>query len=81
MSARFRRGKQQQLWAPDELPPTHRFCNTCESYYSLESGAGCTWCSSGLHARAEARIFANRWLIAQFPEKARTMPRASYAYF
>ena len=28
---------------------------------------------------AEAVRFANVWLVAQFPWKARTMPRASYA--
>ena len=35
------------------------------------------YCASGGHARAEAARFANGWLVAQFPQKIRTMPRAS----
>ena len=67
-----RRRPQLQLWAPGELQVTHL---RCLGVYRVDRG--CTWRASGSHALAEAARFANGWLIAQFPEKIRTMPRAS----
>ena len=71
------RNPQMDLWRPEELPVTHRRCFTCRGVYRVDRG--CLWCASGGHVRAEAARFANGWLVAQFPSKARTMPRAAYA--
>ena len=71
------RRDQLELWQPHELPVTHRRCRKCLGVHRVDKG--CLWCASGGHARAEAARFANGWLVAQFPWKARTMPRASYA--
>ncbi len=71
------RRAQLELWAPHELLVTHRRCSTCLGVYRVDKG--CLWCASGGNARAVAARFANGWLVAQFPSKARTMPRAAYA--
>ena len=72
-----KRSGQMELWKPEELPVTHRRCPECLGVYRVDKG--CLWCASGGHARAEAARFANGWLVAQFPSKARTMPRAAYS--
>lgn len=77
MAKRNRKGAQLELWAPHELPVSHRRCRECLGVYRVDRG--CLWCASGGHARAEAARFANAWLVAQFPWAARTMPRACYA--
>ncbi len=71
------RRAQLELWAPHELPVTHRRCPECLGVHRVDRG--CLWCASGGHTRAEAARFANGWLVAQFPWEARSMPRASYA--
>ena len=71
------RNPQLPLWRPEEMPASHRRCPACLGVHRLDTG--CLWCASGGHARAEAARFANGWLVAQFPQKARTMPRAAYA--
>ena len=71
------RNPQMDLWRPEELPVSHRRCPECRGVYRVDKG--CLWCGSGGHTRAEAARFANGWLVAQFPGKARTMPRAAYA--
>ena len=70
------RNPQKELWRPEELPVTHLRCPECLGLH--RANRECGWCASGGHARAEAARFANAWLVAQFPWKARTMPRASY---
>ena len=72
-----KRSRQMELWRPEELPVTHRRCPECLGVHRVDKG--CLWCASGGHARAEAARFAHGWLVAQFPWKARTMPRAAYA--
>ena len=69
--------RQPELWLPHEMPASHRRCPQCLGVHRLDTR--CLWCASGGHARAEASLFANGWLVAQFPNLARTMPRASYA--
>ena len=71
------RNPQLELWGPDELPVSLRRCPECRGVYGVDRA--CLWCASGGHARAQAARFANGWLVAQFPVKARTMPRAAYA--
>ena len=66
------RSRQMEPWRPEELPVTHRSCPECLGV------KGCLWCASGGHAPAEAALFANGRLAAQFPRKARTLPRAGY---
>lgn len=81
MSARRSRGPEQpELWQPHELPRTHAPCRTCGSFVRIDEPT-CNWCAGVYHLRAEARFFANRWLVAQFPSKACNMPRASFAPF
>ena len=70
------RNPQMELWNPEELPVSHRRCLECLGVYRVDKG--CLRCASGGHARAEAARFANAWLVAQFPRKARTKPRAAY---
>ena len=70
-----RRRPQLELWAPGELQVTHLRCPGCLGVYRVDRG--CIWCATGDHALAKAARFANGWLVAQFPEKIRTMPRAS----
>ena len=72
-----RHSVQMELWKPEELPVSHRRCPECLGVSRVDKG--CRWCATGGHARAEAARFANGWLVAQFPGKARTMPRAAYA--
>ena len=67
--------RQLELWRPGELPPSHRRCRECLGVYRIDRG--CLWCASGGHARAEASRFANGWLIAQFPDRRRTLPAGS----
>ena len=77
MPSRNPKRRQLELWAPQELPVSHRRCAECRGVYRVDKG--CLWCASGGHARAQAARFANGWLVAQFPWKARTMPRAAHA--
>ena len=62
----------------DLFPQTVRVesCEGCGGLFNVS--LGCRWCASGGHLRAEAARFRNRWEIAQFPERARLMPRACY---
>ena len=71
------RSPQKELWRPEELPVSHRRCPEWRGVYRVDKG--CLWCASGGHARAQAARFANGWLVAQFPYKTRTMPRAAFA--
>ena len=52
-----------------------RTCTGRAAWASTASTAAAP--GAGGHALAEAARFANGWLITQFPEKIRTMPRAS----
>ena len=77
MPSRNPKRRQLELRAPRELPVSHRRRAGCLGVHRVDKG--CPWCASGGHARAQAARFANGWLVAQFPSKARTMPRAAYA--
>lgn len=64
--------KQLQLWEPRQLQETHCRCATCGGMVRMDKD--CNWCRLGGHDRATAVVFRDCWLIAQFPERSRSMP-------
>ena len=72
-----RKTRPPELWQPHEMPQSHQRCPRCLGRRRVDRP--CPWRASRDHDRAEAKRFANGWLVARFPRLARTMPRASYS--
>ena len=59
------RRRQEELWAPGELPAIHARCPECLGLYAIRHG--CRWCATGGHDRAEASLLRIQYAAAQYP--------------